>query len=143
MSLFAPCVKRVTWTVSFFALLRGGQSRMHLNSASTRLFPRAFESASLADPSFCEICLSHLRCIDFCCLLRGFRASPARVFPCSPHVRAFTCSEASLPTLPRSCVCWSLLCGAFRPLPWSSWSIRAPSLCTNLFWTLRCCLEHL
>ena len=33
MSLFAPCVKRLTWTVSFFALLRGGQSRMHLNSA--------------------------------------------------------------------------------------------------------------
>ena len=34
-------------------------------------------------------------------------------------------------------------CGAFRPLPWSSWNLRAPSLCTNLSWTLRCCLEHL
>ena len=25
----------------------------------------------------------------------------------------------------------------------SSFALRAPSLCTNLFWTLRCCLEHL
>ena len=76
-------------------------------------------------------------------MLRDFPASPARGVTCSPDVRAFTCSEASLPPLPQSCVGWSLLCGAFRPVLWSSWSLRAPSLCTNLIMTLRCCLEHL
>ena len=39
--------------------------------------------------------------------------------------------------LPRSCVCWSLQLWSF-----SSFA-GTPSLCTNLFWTLRCCLEHL
>ena len=33
--------------------------------------------------------------------------------------------------------------GAVLPLPTASWSLRAPSLSTNLFWTLRCRLEHL
>ena len=33
--------------------------------------------------------------------------------------------------------------GAVLPLPLASWSLRAPSLSTNLFWTLRCRLEHL
>ena len=74
---------------------------------------------------------------------RGFPASPARVFPCSPHFRASTCSEAFVPSLPRSCVYWSLLLWSCFGLPRSSRSVRAPSLCTNLSWTLRCCLEHL
>ena len=75
------------------------------------------------------------------------------------------CFEASMPLLPGSsraprtsepsrslrllCLsCHDLVsvgaccCGAFRPLPWSSWSLRTPSLCTNQFSTLRCCLEH-
>ena len=72
-------------------------------------------------------------------MLRDFPASPARGVTCSPHVRAFTCSEASLPPLPLVSV------GAYcveRPVLWSSWSLRAPSLCTNLIMTLRCCLEH-
>ena len=34
-------------------------------------------------------------------------------------------------------------CEAVLPLPRASWSLRAPSLSTTLFWTLHCRLEHL
>ena len=79
-------------------------------------------------------------------MLRGFAASPTRVFTCSQHVRAFTLSRA----LRLLCLfCRGLVsvgaccCGTVLLLPRASWSLRAPSLCTNLFWTLRCRLEHL
>ena len=49
-------------------------------------------------------------------MLQSFLASPARVFPCCPHVRTFTLSEASVPRLPRSCVCWSLLLWSFTSI---------------------------
>ena len=66
-------------------------------------------------------------------LLLNTSRLPCRVFPCSPHVKAFTCSEACLPPLPRSCVwCLSLLLWSCFALLRCSWSVRAPSLCTNL-----------
>ena len=48
-----------------------------------------------------------------------------------------------MPPVPRSCVCrspplWS--CSSFAAVFMEPW---CPSLCTNLFWTLRCRLEHL
>ena len=69
-------------------------------------------------------------------MLRGFLASPARVFTCSPHVRAFTLSEASVPLLPRSCVCWSLLLWSCSSLPRSpsySFTLHQPVLDLVLF----------
>ena len=70
-------------------------------------------------------------------MLRGFPTSPARVFTCSPHVRAFTLSRvltSSVPPLPRSCVCWSLLlwsCSSFAAVfmePSCSFSLHQPVL---------------
>ena len=65
-------------------------------------------------------------------LLLNTSRLPCRVFPCSPHVKAFTCSEACLPPQPRSCVCLTLLLWSCFALLRCSWSVRAPSLCTNL-----------
>ncbi len=74
-------------------------------------------------------------------MLRGFPASPARVFPCSPHVRASTCSEAFGPSLPRSCVCWSLLLWSCSSFPADFMELSCSF--TNLFWTLRSRMEQL
>ena len=61
-------------------------------------------------------------------------ASRLRCFSCPclhvlPHVRALSVGACC--------------CGVVLLLPLSSWSFRSLSLCTNLFWTLRCRLEHL
>ena len=57
---------------------------MHLNSSSTRLLPRALARASLR---------------------RRLQLNTLRFHPLS-------CSEASVPPLPRSCLCWTRCCGA-------------------------------
>ena len=121
------------------ALKRSGHPRTQLNSATWS------SSESSYDPRCGAVFRERLSC--------GIPTSAE-------------CFEASLPLLPGSsgahrtsepsrslrllCLsCHGLVsvgaccCEAFRPLPRSSWSLRTPSLCTNLFCTLRCCLEHL
>ena len=98
---------------------------MHLTSARSGLRPRAPVRAFLRRRLSAECCLS----------CPGLHVLHARQ---SLHALRLLCLLCrNLMSVGACC------CGAVLPLPRSSWSLRAPSLCTNLFWTLRCCLEHL
>ena len=99
-------VRHFTWAVSF-CCTAARSSATHAPELCHGLSPKAPVSLTCGTPTSAECCetsLSLLRCIDFCGMFRGFPASPAQVFTCSLHVRAFTLSHdlRLLCLLPRS-----------------------------------------
>ena len=134
---------------SFFLSCTAAQAspRIHLNSACRFSSGGSCERLTFDDH---RLLLSAVRppcltCDDHRLLLNASRLPclSCPVFLCSPHVRAFTCSEASVPPLPRSCVCWSLLLWSFPSFAVVFMEPECPFHSAPLSWTLRCCLEHL
>ena len=136
----APCVKLFSMGCVFLLhCCAVAIHTMQLSSASTGLQCEGSYESLTCGADF------QLRCFEASLpLLPGSLRAPLTSEPS----RSLECSEASVLPLPRSCVC-SCVCWTL-PL-WSCSSFAAVflepsyslSLCTNLFWTFRCRLEHL
>ena len=141
LSLFAPCAGRFTWAVSFSCTAARWPST-HATEFCQLVFIRRILRNPHCGADFLlntvrppvSVSIAVFRLLLNASRLPCLSCPGLHVLPARQSLHALSCSEASVPALPRSCVCWSLLlwsCSSFAAVfmePSCSFSLHQPVL---------------